>query len=346
MPACTMNSTKTAPLPPVWCRYVPEGLPLDLGFPLLGVVTFGDGALPEPPEGTPLLNVPIHQLGRRRWVEIWGSSLPVVTGRARDVAFAGNGEVLFGALQSGQNEASLTDLTREAYHRVLEVTAELGYPYLFRFWNYFPAINEPEAGLERYQRFCVGRQEAFDGAAARVPSFPAATAVGSQGVDLRVYFLAGRTPALALENPRQVSAYHYPPQYSPRQPAFSRAAVLDWSGERQIYISGTASIAGHQTRHGHQASRQTQETLLNIEALLQQGVKDGVHAAAGLHALSSARVYVRDPRDLETIRKALEARFAPRTPILYLQADICRGDLVVEIEGIARLPRGEAVAVP
>jgi hypothetical protein len=44
------------------------------------------------------------------------------------------------------------------------------------------------------------------------------------------------------------------------------------------------------------------------------------------------KVYVRRPADLAAIERALSATVRASTPIVYLQADVCREDLLVEIE--------------
>ena len=44
------------------------------------------------------------------------------------------------------------------------------------------------------------------------------------------------------------------------------------------------------------------------------------------------KVYVRQPSDLDAIERTLSDSLRPSTPIVYLQADVCREDLLVEIE--------------
>ena len=103
-------------------------------------------------------------------------------------------------------------------------------------------------GLERYRQFNIGRQDAFlDSHRGATGNVPAASAIGLAGGPLSVAFLAGATPALAVENPRQVSAYLYPADYGPRSPTFSRAVRATLSGQEALFVSGTASIVGHRT---------------------------------------------------------------------------------------------------
>lgn len=46
------------------------------------------------------------------------------------------------------------------------------------------------------------------------------------------------------------------------------------------------------------------------------------------------KVYVRRPEDLGTIDSELRAQIGPGAPVLYVRADICRGDLLLEIEAV------------
>jgi len=82
-----------------------------------------------------------------------------------------------------------------------------------------------------------------------------------------VYFLASPARARALENPRQISAYRYPRDYGPDSPTFSRAAIAAATVGQQLFISGTASILGHESVHIGDAGAQARESAANIAAL-------------------------------------------------------------------------------
>ncbi|MGA7539898.1 MAG: hypothetical protein WBW93_14145, partial [Steroidobacteraceae bacterium] len=132
---------------------------------------------------------------------------------------------------------------------------------------------------------------------------------------------------------RQVSAYRYPAQYGPRSPAFSRATVLGEGAQAMLFISGTASIVGHRTLHVGDPRAQAREALINIEALLEEAARRPGVGPLRLESLAY-KVYVRDPRELPAIRAELESAVGTRAALLYLQADICRRDLAVEIEAV------------
>ena len=138
---------------------------------------------------------------------------------------------------------------------------------------------------------------------------------------------------MPVENPRQVSAFHYPSLYGPRSPTFSRAALAHPPGQEILFVSGTASIVGHQTVHPGNVRAQTAECLDNIEAVLAEAA--GV-ARSGRFAPGDLgyRAYVRHPADLAAVRQVVMQRLCD-APVVYVQADVCRADLLVEIEGQA-----------
>lgn len=153
-----------------------------------------------------------------------------------------------------------------------------------------------------------------------------------------------REPALRIENPRQVSAFAYPSQYGPRSPTFTRAALLRQAVGEMLLISGTASIVGHQTLHIGDVVAQTRESLANIGVLLEQAKQAGSQAAFKLQDLLY-RVYIRHAADYPPVRAELE-RQVPGIRAVYVQADICRQDLLVEIEGLGTVTNTPTTAQP
>jgi chorismate lyase / 3-hydroxybenzoate synthase len=253
------------------------------------------------------LCVPLRQLGSEPLLENWPHA---------------NGDLLFGAL-SVDEDRPLEVITREAYDRMIEATRAAGYPYFLRMWNHVGGINEHDEGGERYQLFCAGRHDAFVAAGyAHGADLPAASAVGSQGRGLVIYYLAAREPGTQVENPRQVSAYDYPRQYGPKSPSFSRLTV--WRDT--VFVSGTSSVIGHETVHVGDVSAQLEETLRNMETVLARTGKT-------LSDVVMAKTYLRNAADYDLVARRLQRVFPAN---LYLEADICRRDLLVEIEAVAR----------
>lgn len=240
--------------------------------------------------------------------------------------------------------------TYDAYRALFDVLDALGIAHPLRIWNTVPAINALQFGIERYRQFNIGRQRAFDVCRrALTGSVPAACALGSvvpvtgdtpPAAPLAIHFIATRTPADPVENPRQVSAYHYPAEYGPRAPTFARAAA--WPGDDAaplLFVSGTASIVGHRTVHRGDIVAQTRETIANLAAVLEQAARQG-HGPFALADLNY-RVYVRDADDavaLAAIERALRDAAGSGVRPLFVHADVCRDDLLVEIEASAGHP--------
>lgn len=238
------------------------------------------------------------------------------------------------------DSSALLRATATAYREIFEVLSETEHRHLIRIWNYLPDINREADGDERYRHFNSARQTAFrNSGRATAGSVPAASAVGSPaGSPISIYFLASRHPPLMIENPRQTSAYHYPPKFGVHSPVFSRACVLSEAAGTNLFVSGTASIVGHETIHQGDVVAQTRETIANINALLDEANRTVGSARYSLDALKF-KVYVRQPGDLAAIETALSAALHRSTPIVYLQADVCREDLLVEIEATGESAR-------
>jgi chorismate lyase/3-hydroxybenzoate synthase len=251
-------------------------------------------------------------------------------------------DVLFGTLSiaeqaidaRGEAEA-LQRATEIAYQEIFDLLDETAHPHVIRIWNYLPNINMHTGGEERYRQFNSARQTAFrKSGRATMGTVPAASALGSPaGSPLSIYFLAARRPPKMIENPRQTSAYHYPPKFGRHSPIFSRACVWGESGGSRLFVSGTASIVGHETIHRGDVIAQTRETIVNIGALLEQANRIVGSSRYSLDGLK-LKVYLRNSSDLPDVEAALAELLHPAASIVYLQADVCREDLLVEIEAV------------
>lgn len=276
--------------------------------------------------------------------EIWLSPVDCHGGFDQGIAWRRAGDVLYGVIEL--DEADFTDVARtplqaaseSAYRRIFRLLDAQGLPELWRVWNYLAGINSETHGLERYRQFNMGRQDAFlacnRGATGNVP---AACALGLSSGPLSIAFLAGKVPAVPVENPRQVSAYHYPADYGPRSPTFSRAALVYPPGQEILFISGTASIVGHQSMHVGDVAGQTRETLANILAVLDEANR--VARQGGFRpGQLLCRAYLRNEGDRAAVAAVIRELLGP-VEVCYVVADVCRADLLVEIEAMASQAR-------
>jgi chorismate lyase / 3-hydroxybenzoate synthase len=307
---------------------------------VLGVAGFGDESFPAVDPAIPFVRLHMPLLNREaaKW-EVWQTCNPLRSGRHSRVHYRRSEHILFGAISIDESEVdgSLAMATALAYGEVFGTLEAQDCPHLLRIWNYLPSIHGQEHGLERYWQFNNARRQALAASGRDISgAVPAACALGSiPGSPLTVYFLAARDNTTPIENPRQISAYHYPPQYGPN-PAFSRAGLLATGDDALLFISGTSSIVGHETRHAGDVSAQIRETLVNIEALLRQANHiRGNDRGFDMQRLAY-KVYLRNTNDLALIQSQLRAFLGELPPAVYLQAEICRKDLGVEIEAVAR----------
>ncbi len=219
--------------------------------------------------------------------------------------------------------------TFDAYISLYRTLEAKGFAHVFRIWNFIPNINSGDGDCEEYKKFCVGRANAFAELDIPESDFPAASGLGHHSKGAVVYLLASRIKeGCHFENPKQQSAYHYPREYGPKSPSFARATSIGLNGSDDIFISGTASILGHQTKAPEDLEQQLSITVDNIQALL-------AHVDNGAGPLNAIRVYLRHKKDYEQARDHL-SKVLPLESINYLWADICRANLLVEIEAASK----------
>lgn len=294
-------------------------------------VRFGAGAtaLGGPPE-IPTLDIALPLLGGPACETLLASAEAMRASEGVHL-FETTGRVAGFAVAPPDGE--LETAARALYARLF---AAIGERRLYRIWNYVPQINAEMDGLENYRRFCRGRSLAFEARFGRSfhHALPAGSAVGTPHGPLAVAFLAGDLTPRHVENPQQVPAFEYPADYGPRAPSFSRATLVSGSGTRELYISGTAAIRGHATVAANNLDAQLACTMENLRV---------VAAAAGAGAEFGARdgwqrtlkVYVRHAGSLPQVRGMLEAQLLrDGDTITYLEADLCRADLRVEVEAV------------
>jgi chorismate lyase/3-hydroxybenzoate synthase len=272
------------------------------------------------------LQVALASLDASTPLELWQVDGPVRCGVEDALRWSAGGGWLFAAVELDEREHGGARATaRRAYDMLHQWVAGHDAPHVLRVWNYIGAINDGEGDAERYKRFCEGRAEGMGDFFAE--GFPAATAIGHLAAEhrLQVYLLAGEQGGSRVENPRQVSAWHYPRQYGRIPPSFARAMALP--AHDVLAISGTAAVVGHASAHRDDLQAQLRETLTNLEALL---ARSGM--PAGFDSRSPLKVYVRHAADAPAVRGFLQQHL-PGVPLLLLHGEICRRELLVEVDG-------------
>lgn len=224
--------------------------------------------------------------------------------------------------------ADIESLTEEFYLQAFKQAYDFGYSHLIRVWNVIPDINSFYEGIENYQHFCSGRLKAFRQWNLIDTCFPAASAIGGRSQLLYCSFLFSKEPSLKVSNTLQEEAYRYPVAYGPTAPSFSRAAVH----KNKIYVSGTAAIRGHQSQFPGNVLAQLDMTFENIQNVLRNGEQKSGHA---FHISEmDLRVFLKNKNDLNQVQDRINKLFHPKKNVQFLEADICRKELLIEIEGV------------
>jgi len=204
----------------------------------------------------------------------------------------------------------------------------MAYRHVVRTWIYIARL------LEWYGDFNRVRNAHYQPAglgAPGGPAFPASTGIqGRAGEEECVMDVL----ALERDGPNCPSAR--PIRRSPRQDqsfnygsAFSRGMALEMDGKRTVHISGTASInsAGVSTHVGD-AEMQSLETLMSIAAILQE-------QGGTLKDIKSATLFCKDRSAWEAWNRVTQLLQVPAIPKVCFLADVCRHDLLVEMEAVA-----------
>jgi chorismate lyase / 3-hydroxybenzoate synthase len=290
----------------------------------LAVFGFADAAAPV--DDPRYLQVALEGFETPTPHELWQVDAPVSCGTDGALRWSAGGGWLFAAIEMDEREhGGLEASAAAAYASLREFVGQRAEQHVLRVWNYLGGINRGSGDAERYKHFCDGRAQGMGAFFAE--GFPAATAIGHRGEEylLQVYLLSCDRPGSRVENPRQVSAWRYPRQYGRTPPSFARAMSLP--ARDALAISGTAAVVGHASTHEDDLNAQLGETLTNLEALLATA-----GMAAGFDTRSPLKAYVRHGADAPQVRDFLHRRL-PGVPVLLLHGDICRGELLVEIDG-------------
>lgn len=125
-----------------------------------------------------------------------------------------------------------------------------------------------------------------------------------------------------LSNPRQQDAFRY-------GSAFSRSAVVHNAHDDLIEVSGTAAIDEHgRSLYAGDIRSQIHCTLDKVAALLER-------SHASLEDIQAATVFIKSGKDAEITRQVVAERGLDRLPAVYVVADVCRDELLFEIDAEA-----------
>jgi enamine deaminase RidA (YjgF/YER057c/UK114 family) len=243
-------------------------------------------------------------------------------------------------------DLSIRIKSERSFLQISEALQESGLKFsnIIRQWNYISDIvgEESEEGIVRqnYQEFNEVRGEWYRKNELK-SDFPAATGIGTLGDGVRLEIIAGYwddTMPLSLKNPVQKDAH----QYSEDQligsikkstPLFERGKLVFSQGRGHIWVSGTAAIRGEISVKDDTLG-QTKITCENIDQLIQNDnlVAAGLPKENYMTKASYIRAYVKYHSDGLVVQQFLNNHY-PGAVVHVLEGDVCRSELLVEIEG-------------
>lgn len=228
----------------------------------------------------------------------------------------------------------------------------LGMNNIVRQWNYVEDIvgfTSPECGSKQNYQILNNIRHEFYCKYDFANGFPAATGIGmalgafvldciaiKEKTDLEI------TP---IKNPVQVCAYDYSekvligskteknfPRLSPK---FERAKLFRSDKNYSLLISGTAAIHNEISLAKGDPAKQTEITLENIDKLIEvaSGIIEKTGKIIDRIAYPYLRVYIKNSTDYWAVKNICEKHTKQIDPV-YLIGDICRAELLVEIEGV------------
>jgi len=232
----------------------------------------------------------------------------------------------------------------DAFAAVFDQLGPTGSVHPVRFWAFVPEIHaQLEPDLDRYMVFNAARFAAFSAWYGGRDVFPralaTASAVGTSGSDLVLHCLAADAAGQPVENPRQVPAYRYSRRFGPMPPCFARATVVrPRSGPSLLMVGGTASIRGEESMHETDLGAQMDETLANLASVIAAAWAERTDGRAALSRYRQLRAYHRREEDRREVEARMQSAFPNLERLELLSAELCRAELLVEVEGLAEGP--------
>lgn len=215
---------------------------------------------------------------------------------------------------------------------------------IVRQWNYIGNIVSCREGKQNYQEFNDARS-AYYGKGSWSNGYPAATGIGTSYEGIVVggiaFKRADQKGVYPIDNPLQIAAHVYSKKVLiddaenavKSTPKFERAKLIETSRGACCFVSGTAAIRGEESMDASSARLQTIKTIENIEYLVSKDnlVKFGCKPYDLKYM--QLQVFIKHEKDYAEVREVVEAAY-PGMPVVYTIADVCRSELLVEIEGI------------
>ncbi len=228
-----------------------------------------------------------------------------------------------GGLLPRNLNASREVQTRQLFEAMEEALslAGLSFTDTVRTWLYLDRL------LDWYDPFNVIRTQFFQERGVFDHMVPASTGIGAGnpagaaiiGDLLAIRPKTGRLTATPVPSPLQCPALDY-------KSSFSRAVEIARPAGRELLISGTASIhPDGRSAHVDNVEKQIALTMEVVAAILHSRQMDWADATRGI-------AYVKDMADAPLLRQYCREHAMPDLPVALSHADVCRHDLLFELE--------------
>lgn len=222
--------------------------------------------------------------------------------------------------------ASRSRQARSAFENASAVLEQNGFRFsdTVRTWIYLDHL------LEWYEDFNAVRTGFFKETGILDHTLPASTAVGAANpwgavITLDVFAVQPKKDLLrvqAVASPLQNPPLEY-------RSSFSRAVELRSRTHRRLLVSGTAGIAPDgRTAFPGEPEKQIRLAMVVVKAILESRGMDGCDLRRGI-------AYFTHMAHIQIYRRVASELKIPRFPLALVHADICRRDLVFEIEADA-----------
>lgn len=276
-----------------------------------------------------------------RFEEVDGICCGVVNGDKESM-------LLVEGIPSSDFSESVSRQSDEVFGKLDNLLTSYGFAVddIVRQWNYIGNIVACREGRQNYQEFNDARSRYY-AKGAWSNGYPAATGIGAYGEGIIVGGVAfkkveqGAKGVYPIDNPLQVAAHVYSKRVLIDEdcnavkstPKFERAKLIETESGVCCFVSGTAAIRGEDSVKSLSAELQTIKTIENIENLVSK--ENLMRYGCKPYDLKFVKhqVFIKNANDYEEVRQIVEAAY-PNVPTVYTLADVCRSELLVEIESV------------
>lgn len=261
------------------------------------------------------------------------------------------GRYLFaGGFQVDIMNKTMTEQSVMVFKEIQSLLVKENFPInsIVRQWNYIEEITQFQANYQNYQALNDARG-AFYAQTTWPLGYPAATGIGATHGGILVDFDAVcfdnvNCCITPIDNKLQIAAHAYSDEVLilreeklplKATPKFERAKCLSFADKGIIYISGTAAIRGEESLQDAGLEKQLRITMENIDYLIsREKLNENNIFCQTKPKLKLLRIYLKEKQFVSEAKDLIDS-YQLNIPVSYLWADVCRDELLIEIEGIA-----------